>query len=87
MEHLKLQRHILCIDLKSFYASVECSLLGVDPFKTPLVVADPTRGGGSVVLAVTPYLKALGVPNKVDGVQFFTLRRVGLPSLDLRTDQ
>jgi DNA polymerase V len=64
MEHLKLQRHILCIDLKSFYASVECSLLGVDPFKTPLVVADPTRGGGSVVLAVTPYLKALGVPNR-----------------------
>ena len=64
MEHLKLQRHILCIDLKSFYASVECSLLGLDPFETPLVVADPTRGGGSVVLAVTPYLKKRGVPSR-----------------------
>ena len=64
MDHLKLQKHILCIDLKSFYASVECSLLGLDPFKTPLVVADPTRGGGSVVLAVTPYLKALGIPSR-----------------------
>lgn len=66
-EHMKeyqLQRDIICIDLKSFYASVECVLLDVDPFKTPLVVADASRGGGSVVLAVSPYLKSLGIPSR-----------------------
>jgi len=64
MEEYKLHRNIVCIDLKSFYASVECSLLGLDPFATPLVVADHSRGGGSIVLAVSPYLKKLGVPNR-----------------------
>lgn len=64
MEAYQLHRHILCIDLKSFYASVECALDGLDPFKTPLVVADASRGGGSIVLAVSPYLKTLGVPSR-----------------------
>jgi len=64
LEEYKLHKNIICIDLKSFYASVECSLLGLDPFKTPLVVADHSRGGGSIVLAVTPYLKKLGVPSR-----------------------
>lgn len=64
MEQYRLNRHILCIDLKSFYASVECALLGLDPFKTPLVVADKSRGGGSIVLAVSPYLKQLGMPSR-----------------------
>ncbi len=64
MEQYKLYRNILCIDLKSFYASVECALLGLDPFETPLVVADKSRGGGSIVLAVTPYLKRLGMPSR-----------------------
>lgn len=40
-----MQKTYLCIDLKSFYASVECVELGLDPFKVNLVVADPTRGG------------------------------------------
>lgn len=53
-----------CIDLKSFYASVECVERGLDPFKTNLVVADPDRGGGTVCLAVTPALKNLGVKNR-----------------------
>lgn len=57
----KINRVILCIDLRSFYASVECHERGLDPFKTPLVVADESRGGGSVILAVTPYLKSKGV--------------------------
>lgn len=65
MEEYKLHKNILCIDLKSFYASVECAISGLDPFKTPLVVADKERGGGSIVLAVTPYLKQLGVPNRL----------------------
>ena len=44
----------LCIDLKSFYASVECVERGLDPFKINLVVADPTRGNGAITLAATP---------------------------------
>ena len=64
MEEYKLRKNIVCIDLKSFYASVECAISGLDPFKTPLVVADKERGGGSIVLAVSPYLKTFGVPNR-----------------------
>lgn len=64
MEEYRLHRNILCVDLKSFYASVECAISGLDPFKTPLVVADKERGGGSIVLAVSPYLKQFGVPNR-----------------------
>lgn len=64
MDELRLHKTIMCIDLKSFYASVECALLGLDPFKTPLVVADHSRGGGSIVLAVSPYLKKFGVPGR-----------------------
>ena len=54
----------LCIDLKSFYASVECVERGLDPFKINLVVADPTRGGGAITLAATPAIKKLGVPSR-----------------------
>lgn len=64
MEAYRLYRNILCIDLKSFYASVECALRGLNPFTTPLVVADKSRGNGSVVLAVTPYLKRRGVKSR-----------------------
>ncbi len=58
------ERNILCIDLKSFFASVECVDLGLDPFTTPLIVADEERGGGAITLAVTPALKAKGVPSR-----------------------
>ena len=61
----RLYRDIAIIDLKSFYASVECADRGLDPFKTPLIVADEERGGGSIVLAVTPFLKKQGVPNRL----------------------
>lgn len=54
----------LCIDLKSFYASVECVERGLDPFKINLVVADPTRGGGAITLAASPAIKKLGVPSR-----------------------
>lgn len=64
MEEYRLHRQILCIDLKSFYASVECAELGLDPFKTPLVVADVSRGKGSIVLAVSPYLRSKGMPSR-----------------------
>lgn len=54
----------LCIDLKTFYASVECVERGLDPFKTNLVVADISRGNGSICLAVSPALKEQGVRNR-----------------------
>ena len=59
-----MQKTYLCIDLKSFYASVECVELGLDPFKVNLVVADPTRGGGAITLAATPAIKKLGVSSR-----------------------
>ena len=54
----------LCIDLKSFYASVECVERSLDPFTTDLVVADPSRGNGAICLAVSPHLKSIGVKNR-----------------------
>ena len=59
------KRMYMCIDLKSFYASVECADLGVDPFSTPLVVADRSRGRGAITLAISPALKKMGVKNRV----------------------
>ncbi|MBQ9085155.1 MAG: DNA repair protein [Clostridia bacterium] len=53
-----------CIDLKSFYASVECVERGLDPFTTNLVVADPDRQEATICLAITPAMKALGIPNR-----------------------
>lgn len=57
-------RHYVCIDLKCFYASVECADLGLDPFETNLVVADKCRGEGTICLAITPAMKALGIRNR-----------------------
>ena len=57
------KRNIIAIDMKSFFASCECVERNLDPFKTPLVVADPTRNG-AITLAVTPYLKKQGVPGR-----------------------
>lgn len=54
----------LCIDLKSFYASVECVERGLDPMTTDLVVADPERTDKTICLAVSPSLKAKGVKNR-----------------------
>lgn len=51
----------LCIDLKSFYASVECVERGLDPMTAELVVADPTRTDKTICLAVSPALKTQGV--------------------------
>jgi len=56
--------YYLCIDLKSFYASVECVERGLDPMKTNLVVADPERTEKTICLAVTPPLKKLGVSSR-----------------------
>lgn len=57
-------KYYLCIDLKSFYASVECAERGLDPMTTNLVVADPERSDKTICLAVSPSLKKLGVKNR-----------------------
>lgn len=56
--------HFLCIDLKSFFASCECIARGLDPFTTPLVVANKNQGNGAITLAVTPYLKEQGIKGR-----------------------
>ena len=57
-------RTYIAIDLKSFYASVECVERGLDPLKARLVVADPTRTDKTICLAVSPALKAYGIPGR-----------------------
>ena len=54
----------LCMDLKSFYASVECVDRGLNPLTTNLVVADPSRTEKTICLAVSPSLKAYGIPGR-----------------------
>ena len=57
-------RQYIAIDLKSFYASVECVERGLDPLTTNLVVADESRTDKTICLAVSPSLKALGIPGR-----------------------
>ena len=59
-----MNRTFVCIDLKSFYASVECVERRLDPLTTNLVVADPERGEKTICLAVSPSMKKLGVHNR-----------------------
>ncbi len=57
-------RYYIAIDLKSFYASVACIDRGLDPMSTNLVVADESKTEKTICLAVTPSLKAIGVPGR-----------------------
>ncbi|MBQ2118126.1 MAG: DNA repair protein [Clostridia bacterium] len=58
------QRTYYCIDMKTFYASVECAERGYNPFETNLVVADLSRGKNALCLAITPKMKAQGIKNR-----------------------
>ena len=58
------ERACICIDLKSFYASVECAARHLDPLKTRLLVADASRTDKTICLAVSPALKAIGVSSR-----------------------
>ena len=58
------QRTYIAIDLKSFYASVECRERGLDPMDTNLVVADESRTDKTICLAVTPSLKSYGISGR-----------------------
>lgn len=57
-------RTYFCIDMKSFYASVECAERNLNPFETNLVVADASRGRNALCLAITPKMKSLGIRNR-----------------------
>ena len=59
-----MERMYLCVDLKTFYASVECAERGLNPFHTNLAVADISRGPGTICLAISPAMKALGIKNR-----------------------
>ena len=59
------KRSIAVIDLKAFYSFVECVDRGLDAWKVPLVVADKERGKNTIVLSVSPFLKARGVPSRL----------------------
>ena len=62
---MKQDNHIyVAIDLKSFYASVECVERGLDPMTTNLVVADASRTEKTICLAVSPSLKSYGIPGR-----------------------
>lgn len=77
---MKQKNSFICIDLKSFYASVECVERGLDPFKTNLVVADPTRSKSTICLAITPAMKKQGVKNRCriheipEGLEYITAK-------------
>ena len=81
-------KYYLCIDLKTFYASVECVERNLDPFEVNLVVADPTRGNGALCLAISPKMKAAGIKNRCrlfeipKGVKY----EIALPRMNLYMD-
>lgn len=58
------ERIYYCIDMKSFFASVECALRGLNPMEAKLIVADVERSPNTICLAVSPKLKSLGVKNR-----------------------
>ena len=70
-----LDKTYIAIDLKSFYASVECQELGKDPLTTNLVVADKSRTDKTICLAVSPSLKAHGIPGRARLFEVVLLKR------------
>ena len=62
---LTMDKVIAVIDLKAFYSFVECVDRGLDPWTTPLVVADKDRSVNTIILSVTPYLKSKGIPSRL----------------------
>ena len=88
VKRMERQKSYICIDLKSFYASVECVERDLDPFTTNLVVADPTRSQSTICLAITPAMKKLGVKNRCRiheipvGIEYIT----AMPRMQLYID-
>ena len=63
------ERTYIAIDLKSFYASVECVERDLDPLEVNLVVADVTRTEKTICLAVSPVLKSYGIPGRAPALR------------------
>ena len=84
----KQERTYLCIDGKSFYASVECAERGLNSFETNLVVADPARGKNALCLAISPKMKALGVHNRcrLSDIPGNIKYEIALPRMQLYVD-
>ncbi|MBO4848907.1 MAG: DNA methylase [Clostridia bacterium] len=76
------EKSYICIDLKSFYASVECVARGLDPLAVNLVVADESRTEKTICLAVSPTLKAYGISGRAR--LFEVVQRVGELNADRR---
>ena len=64
MKQTERKRTYIAIDLKSFYASVECNERGLNPLTANLVVADRSRTSKTICLAVSPSLKSIGIPGR-----------------------
>ena len=77
-----MNRTYICIDLKSFYASVECKERNLDPLTTNLVVADSTRTEKTICLAVSPSLKSYGIPGRAR--LFEVIQKIKEVNLDRR---
>lgn len=75
----------ICIDLKSFYASVECVARGLDPLTTNLLVADVSKTEKTICLAVTPSLKAHGISGRAR--LFEAVQQVKVAKVWLRSDK
>lgn len=71
------KRTYLAIDLKSYYASAECAARHLDPLTTNLVVADASRTEKTICLAVSPSLKAYGIPGRASSIRGRTARQGG----------
>ena len=85
------QHTYIAIDLKSFYASVECRERSLDPLDTNLVVADESRTDKTICLAVTPSLKSYGSKTGSRPLCFMTARRASpkcaCPALNILRNQ
>ena len=82
------QRTYFCIDMKTFYASVECAERNLNPFETNLVVADPSRGKNALCLAISPKLKAQGIHNRcrLSDIPKSIQYEIALPRMQLYVD-
>ena len=81
-------RTYYCIDMKTFYASVECAERDLNPFETNLVVADPSRGKNALCLAISPRMKAQGIHNRcrLSDIPKSIKYQIALPRMQLYVD-
>ena len=81
-------RTYYCIDMKTFYASVECAERDLNPFETNLVVADFSRGKNALCLAISPRMTAQGIHNRcrLSDIPKSIKYQIALPRMQLYVD-